>query len=57
MANPQRFLHEPPCSTPVKAETEVLDIGGGAAGVAAAIAAARNGAEVILVERLGSLGG
>lgn len=53
----QRIIQEPPRSTPVKAETEVLVIGGGSAGVAAAVAAARNGAEVILVERLGYLGG
>jgi len=52
-----RFLQEPSRSIPVKAETEVLVIGGGSAGVAAAVAAARNGAEVILVERLGYLGG
>lgn len=57
MSNTQRFITEPPRSTPVKAETEVLVIGGGSAGVAAAVAAARNGAEVILVERLGYLGG
>jgi 2-polyprenyl-6-methoxyphenol hydroxylase-like FAD-dependent oxidoreductase len=57
MSNPQRFIQEPPRSTLVKAETEVLVIGGGSAGVAAAVAAARNGAEVILVERLGYLGG
>ena len=53
----QRFIEELPRSTPVKAETEVLVIGGGSAGVAAAVAAARNGAEVMLVERLGYLGG
>ncbi|MGE4095178.1 MAG: FAD-dependent oxidoreductase, partial [Candidatus Binatia bacterium] len=52
-----RFIHEPPRSTPVKAETEVLVIGGGSAGVSAAVAAARNSADVILVERLGYLGG
>jgi succinate dehydrogenase/fumarate reductase flavoprotein subunit len=34
-----------------------LVIGGGSAGVSAAVAAARNGADVILVERLGYLGG
>ncbi len=51
------FIDEPPRSTPVKAETEVLVVGGGSAGVAAAVAAARNGADVILVERLGYLGG
>ncbi|MEW6299113.1 MAG: FAD-dependent oxidoreductase [Thermodesulfobacteriota bacterium] len=56
-ANGQRFIEELPRTTPVKAETEVLVIGGGAAGVAAAVAAARHGAEVLLVERLGYLGG
>lgn len=57
MAHCSQFIQEPSRSTPVKAETEVLVIGGGAAGVAAAVAAARNGADVILVERLGYLGG
>jgi glycine/D-amino acid oxidase-like deaminating enzyme len=37
--------------------TEVLVVGGGTAGVSAAVAAARSGAEVTLVERYGSLGG
>src|SRR6185369_4445610 len=36
---------------------QVLVVGGGAAGTAAAIAAARQGAETMLVERYGSLGG
>ena len=53
----QHFIQELPRSTPVKAETEVLVIGGGSAGVSAAVAATRNGADVILVERLGYLGG
>jgi 2-polyprenyl-6-methoxyphenol hydroxylase-like FAD-dependent oxidoreductase len=57
MSTGNRFIQEPSRSTPVKAETEVLVIGGGSAGVAAAVAAARNGAEVTLVERLGYLGG
>ncbi len=57
MAKPLRFIEEPARSTPVKAETQVLVIGGGSAGVSAAVAAARQGAEVILVERLGYLGG
>ena len=38
-------------------QTEVLVIGGGNAGCAAAIAAARSGARVMLVERYGFLGG
>ncbi len=42
---------------PVIATPEVLVVGGGMAGVAAAVTAARMGAEVLLVERSGSLGG
>jgi hypothetical protein len=41
----------------VLAEAEVVVAGGGPAGVAAAIAAAREGARTILIERYGSLGG
>ena len=36
---------------------DVLVVGGGAAGIAAAVGAARSGASVVLVERLGFLGG
>jgi len=50
-------LREPPRETPVLKRTEVLVVGGGSAGVSAAVAAARAGAEVTLVERYGSLGG
>lgn len=57
MSKPLRFIEEPARSTPVKAETQVLVIGGGSAGVSAAVAAARQGADVTLVERLGYLGG
>ena len=42
---------------PVFASTDVLVIGGGPAGTTAAIAAARTGASVILVERYNHLGG
>jgi glycine/D-amino acid oxidase-like deaminating enzyme len=52
-----RFVREPERSTPVKDEADVLVIGGGSAGVSAAVAAARAGARTILVERLGYLGG
>ena len=42
---------------PVIARHDVCVVGGGAAGIAAATAAARNGADTILVERYGFLGG
>ncbi len=42
---------------PVIAEVDVLVAGAGSAGIAAAIAASREGAKVILVERYGSVGG
>ena len=42
---------------PVLAETGVLVVGGGPAGLAASIAAARAGAETMLVERYGFYGG
>ena len=44
-------------STPIKAECDVLVGGGGIAGIAAAIAAARQGKQVILAERMFMLGG
>jgi hypothetical protein len=43
--------------TPVKLECDVLVAGGGTSGVVAALAAARNGASTVLVERYGNLGG
>ncbi len=43
--------------TPIVANVDLLVCGGGVAGVAAAICAARNGARVLLVERYGFLGG
>jgi hypothetical protein len=49
--------HEPARDIAVFAETDVLVVGGGPAGTAAAVAAARVGAEVILVERYNHLGG
>ena len=42
---------------PVIARCDVLVVGGGSAGIAAAIAARRQGADVVLVERYGYLGG
>ena len=43
--------------TPVVAETDVLVVGGGPAGICAAIAAARSGARAVLTERYPHLGG
>ncbi len=43
--------------TPLLAQTEVLVLGGGPAGIAAAASAAAAGREVLLVERYGFLGG
>lgn len=42
---------------PVHDAGDVLVVGGGPGGIAAAIAAARNGARTTLVERFGFLGG
>lgn len=47
----------PDRSIPILCEAEVLVIGGGSAGVAAAVSAARQGASVVLAERGGFLGG
>lgn len=44
-------------SVPVVAEVDVLVVGGGIAGSTAAVAAARNGAATMLVDRFGYLGG
>lgn len=56
-SNPD-FITEPAGGrVPVVAHADVLVVGGGPAGTAAAIAAARNGAKVTLVERYPYLGG
>ncbi|HJV84685.1 MAG TPA: FAD-dependent oxidoreductase [Noviherbaspirillum sp.] len=54
MANTVR---EPARDIPVIAEPDVLVAGGGAAGIAAAVAASQAGASVMLLERWGFLGG
>ena len=52
-----RTIKEPEKQIPILAETDVLVIGGGPSGTAAAIAASRTGAETYLVERYNHLGG
>jgi len=56
-ARPHQTFAEPARDIPVYAETDVLVVGGGPAGTAAAVAAARLGADVLLVERYNHLGG
>ncbi|MGI5850150.1 MAG: FAD-dependent oxidoreductase [Christensenellales bacterium] len=43
--------------TPLLCEMDVMVVGGGAAGIGAALSAGRNGAKTILIERFGFLGG
>jgi len=52
-----KTITEPARQLPVIAEADVIVAGGGPGGLPAAIAAARNGAQVLLVERYGFLGG
>jgi hypothetical protein len=55
--NESGIIIEPQREIPVVDQTDVLVVGGGPAGVAAAIAASRAGAKTILVERYNHLGG
>ncbi len=52
-----KMMEEPKKEIPVAEEVDVIVAGGGIAGVAAAVAAARSRAEVLLIERNGFLGG
>lgn len=52
-----RFVSLPSATVPVVADVDVLVAGGGSAGLAAALSAARNGAETLLVERFSYTGG
>src|SRR6202048_3771819 len=55
-ATPQ-FVSEPAGRVPVAASSDLVVVGGGPAGIAAALAGARNGLSVTLVERYAYLGG
>jgi hypothetical protein len=52
-----RTITEPQRQTPVHGEYDVVVLGGGPAGIAAAVSAARSGRSTLLVERYGFLGG
>lgn len=53
----QKIISEPARQTPVYREVDVLVVGGGPAGITAAIAAAEGGAKVMLAESKSFLGG
>lgn len=51
------FITEPSKKIPILAKIDVLVVGGGPTGLAAAIAAAKEGVATLLVERYGCFGG
>lgn len=56
-ANGTGFIHESARDVPVYHQCDVLVVGGGPSGCAAAYAAAKTGADVVLLERYNHLGG
>ncbi len=54
---PTKSIEEPARQIPLYGEYEVAVLGGGPAGIAAAVAAARAGRRTLLIERYGFLGG
>ena len=56
-ARPGGVVHEAARAIPVFRDCDVLVVGGGPSGTAAAVAAARTGADVVLSERYNHLGG
>ena len=52
-----RFVHEAPRNITVIRETDVLVVGSGPGGPAAALASAQTGVETVLLERYGCFGG
>src|SRR5712692_4809315 len=57
MTSTPQFIAEAAGRVPVAAASDLVVVGGGPAGTAAAIAAARNGLSVTLIERYPYLGG
>lgn len=57
MATNGQTIAEPARETPVRHDVDVLVVGAGSSGLAAAATAAREGARVLLVDRYGFLGG
>ena len=57
MTSENRTYHEPAKDVPVLGHWDVIVAGGGPAGCAAALAAARCGAETLIVEKAGHFGG
>jgi len=53
----QQVYHEPARALPVLTTCDVLVVGAGPAGISAALAARRAGADTVLLERYGCLGG
>ena len=53
----RRSILEPARRVPIAGEYDVVVVGGGIAGAAAAVSAARNGAKVCLIEKENALGG
>jgi len=53
----QGYVLEPKRKIPVIASSDIVVVGGGPAGVAAAVSAAREGADVLLIEKNNFLGG
>ncbi len=57
MSTGNKIIREPARDIKVCREADVLVVGGGPAGIGAAVAAARNGADTVLIERYNHLGG
>src|ERR671926_755080 len=53
----RKTITEPAREIPVLMDADVVVVGGGTTGPIAAIAAARRGKRVVMIERFGSLGG